>query len=47
MRRLYPTPGGLTGAAELEDEYLLPAARHVRANFVTSLDWMVELGDGG
>ena len=44
MRRLYPTPGGLTGAAELEDEYLLPAARHVRANFVTSLDGMVELG---
>ena len=44
MRRLYPTPGGLTGAAELEDEYFVAPARHVRANFVTSLDGMVDIG---
>jgi riboflavin biosynthesis pyrimidine reductase len=44
MRRLYPTPGGLTGPAELEDEYFVAPARHVRANFVTSLDGMVDIG---
>jgi len=44
MRRLYPTPRELAGAAELEDEYLQPSGRHVRANFVTSLDGRIELG---
>jgi riboflavin-specific deaminase-like protein len=44
MRRLYPTPGQVNDAADLEAEYELPAARHVRANFVASLDGRVELG---
>jgi riboflavin biosynthesis pyrimidine reductase len=43
VRRLYPTPGEVTGAADLEDHYLVPGPRHVRANFVVSLDGKVEL----
>jgi riboflavin-specific deaminase-like protein len=43
MRRLYPTAGPIEGGAELEDEYLVTADRHVRANFVMSLDGKVEL----
>ena len=38
MRRLFPDPGELAGAEELEDEYLRPPGRHVRVNFVMSLD---------
>jgi riboflavin-specific deaminase-like protein len=44
MRRLYPTAGELPDAASLEDEYLVPEDRHVRANFVVSLDGRVEVG---
>lgn len=44
MRRLYPAPGEVTGTIELEEEYLVAPGRHVRANFVTSLDGMVEIG---
>ena len=44
MRRLYPTVAALESAADLEEEYLVPPRRHVRANFVTSVDGMVELG---
>jgi riboflavin-specific deaminase-like protein len=44
MRRLYPTPCELTGAPALEEEYLLPPARHVRANFVISLDGRIDIG---
>ena len=43
IRRLYPDPADIGSAAELEDEYVKPAGRHVRANFVTSLDGMVEV----
>jgi riboflavin biosynthesis pyrimidine reductase len=43
MRRLYPAAGEVQGRAELEDEYLVTADRHLRANFVISLDGMVEL----
>jgi riboflavin biosynthesis pyrimidine reductase len=43
MRRLYPTAGQIESSAELEDEYLVTADRHVRANFVITLDGMVEL----
>jgi riboflavin biosynthesis pyrimidine reductase len=44
MQRLWPDPGSLDGAAEVEDHYLLPPGPHVRANFVISLDGAVELG---
>jgi riboflavin biosynthesis pyrimidine reductase len=44
MRRLYPTAGEVEGGVALEDEYLVTADRHVRANFVITLDGMVELG---
>jgi riboflavin biosynthesis pyrimidine reductase len=43
IRRLYPTPEALSGDTALEDEYLVPDERHVRANFVISLDGMVEI----
>jgi riboflavin biosynthesis pyrimidine reductase len=43
VRRLYPTPGEITGPADLEDHYLVEGPRHVRANFVLSLDGKVEL----
>jgi riboflavin biosynthesis pyrimidine reductase len=43
MRRLYPTAGQVEGAAALENEYLVTADRHVRANFVITVDGMVEL----
>jgi riboflavin-specific deaminase-like protein len=43
MRRLYPTEGQVEGAAALEDDYLVTSDRHLRANFVISLDGMVEL----
>jgi riboflavin-specific deaminase-like protein len=44
MRRLYPTAADLPDAASLEDEYLVQEDRHVRANFVVSLDGRVEVG---
>jgi riboflavin biosynthesis pyrimidine reductase len=44
MRRLFPTVGEVAVGVGLEEEYSFPAARHVRANFVTSVDGMVELG---
>jgi riboflavin-specific deaminase-like protein len=43
MRRLYPRPGAITDRADLEAEYFIAAHRHVRANFVVSLDGMVEI----
>jgi riboflavin-specific deaminase-like protein len=43
MRRLYPTPGAVADVAALEAEYLVAARHHVRANFVMSLDGMVEV----
>jgi riboflavin biosynthesis pyrimidine reductase len=43
MRRLYPQPAELAGTADLEDEYAVIADRHVRANFVLSLDGIVEV----
>jgi riboflavin biosynthesis pyrimidine reductase len=44
IRRLYPSVGDVTGDAGLEEEYFVGAAPHVRANFVASIDGMVELG---
>jgi riboflavin biosynthesis pyrimidine reductase len=44
MRRLYPDPGELTCTEDLEGEYLRPPGRHVRANFVMSLDAVIEMG---
>ncbi len=44
MQRLYPTTGDLSDAASLEEEYLVATGRHVRANFVVSLDGKVEVG---
>jgi riboflavin-specific deaminase-like protein len=43
MRRLYPAPGVVADTPDLESEYLVAARRQVRANFVTSLDGMVEI----
>jgi riboflavin biosynthesis pyrimidine reductase len=44
IRRLYPSVGDVTGDAGLEEEYFVGAGPHVRANFVTTVDGMVELG---
>ena len=43
MQRLYPTPGTVADVAALETEYLVASPRHARANFVISLDGMVEV----
>jgi riboflavin-specific deaminase-like protein len=43
MRRLYPTTAPIGDAADLEAEYLIAAPRHVRANFVVSVDGKVEV----
>ncbi|MGH9056040.1 MAG: pyrimidine reductase family protein [Acidimicrobiales bacterium] len=43
MRRLHPDPIELAGAEDLEGQYLLEPGRHVRADFVTSLDGAVEV----
>ncbi len=44
MQRLLPAAGDLVDDAAVEEQYLVPAGRHVRANFVTSLDGVVEVG---
>jgi riboflavin biosynthesis pyrimidine reductase len=43
MQRLYPAPGPVAGIEDLETEYLVAADCHVRANFIVSLDGMVEV----
>lgn len=43
MRQLLPAGPDIDSAAELEAVYALPGDRHVRTNFVTSLDGAVEL----
>ncbi len=43
MRRLYPTSATVGETVDLESEYLIAAPLHVRANFVVSVDGMVEL----
>jgi riboflavin biosynthesis pyrimidine reductase len=43
MRRLYPTESKLRAGPALEAEYELPSIRHVRANFVSSLDGGIEI----
>jgi riboflavin biosynthesis pyrimidine reductase len=43
MQRIYPAPGAVTDTADLEAEYVVSAPRHMRANFVASLDGMVEV----
>jgi riboflavin biosynthesis pyrimidine reductase len=44
MRRLYPTAGPIADTEDLEGEYLIARPVHLRANFVVSLDGMVEVG---
>jgi len=44
MQRLYPTAAQLDSDEAVEEEYVRPAGRHVRANFVTSIDAAVEIG---
>jgi riboflavin biosynthesis pyrimidine reductase len=43
IRRLYPSAEALSEDTALENEYLVADERHVRANFVISLDGMVEI----
>jgi riboflavin biosynthesis pyrimidine reductase len=43
MQRLYPAPGPINDTVDLETEYLVAAPLHLRANFVASLDGMVEV----
>jgi riboflavin biosynthesis pyrimidine reductase len=43
IRRLLPAPGVISGAPELEEAYLQPAGRHVRVNFVATLDGVIEV----
>jgi riboflavin-specific deaminase-like protein len=44
MRRLFPTAAELPDPSSLEEEYLVAEVRHLRANFVMSIDGMVEVG---
>ena len=44
IRQLLPEPGWLDGNEAVEAAYLPPSARHLRLNFVTSLDGAVEVG---
>jgi riboflavin biosynthesis pyrimidine reductase len=44
IRRLVPNPGVTDGEADLEDFYVLPQGRHLRADFVVSIDGAVEIG---
>jgi len=44
IRRLLPAPpADLEGTEDLEDFYLLPPSRHLRADFVVSLDGAAEI----
>jgi riboflavin biosynthesis pyrimidine reductase len=43
MRQLLPSGPDVDSPADLEAVYALPPHRHVRTNFVTSLDGAVEL----
>jgi riboflavin biosynthesis pyrimidine reductase len=43
MRRLLPSAGEVADDAAVEEHYLVRQARHVRANFVSSLDGVVEV----
>ena len=43
-RRLLPSPADIDDAGQLENFYELPAGRHVRADFVVSLDGAAEIG---
>lgn len=44
IRRLLPAAGAIETAEHLEDWYLLPGERHLRINFVASLDGAIEIG---
>jgi riboflavin biosynthesis pyrimidine reductase len=43
MRQLFPTQSPIDGRSDLEALYALPASRHVRANFISSIDGAIEL----
>jgi riboflavin biosynthesis pyrimidine reductase len=43
MRRLLPEPGPVDGRPGLEEIYFVPEGRHLRVNFVSSLDGAVEI----
>ncbi|MCZ2830568.1 dihydrofolate reductase family protein [Modestobacter sp. VKM Ac-2986] len=43
MHRLLPDPGPLDGDTELAGAYRLPAGRHLRVNFVASLDGAISV----
>lgn len=44
IRRFLPEPAFLEDAAAIEEAYLHPSRRHLRINFVASLDAAVEVG---
>ena len=44
IRTFLPVPGLLSDAAAIEEAYLPPSERHLRINFVASLDGAVEVG---
>jgi riboflavin biosynthesis pyrimidine reductase len=44
IRQLLPSAGDVDGAEALEAFYYVPPGRHIRADFVTSLDGAVEIG---
>ena len=43
MRQLIPDLSSIDGQSDLETVYALPASRHVRANFISSIDGVIEL----
>ena len=43
IRRIFPSPADIDGAEELEAFYELPPRRHLRADFVVSLDGAAEI----
>lgn len=44
IQRLLPARGVIDGEAELEDFYAVPPGRHLRADFVVSIDGAAEIG---
>lgn len=44
IRRFFPEPRPLEDRSDLEDAYMHPSERHLRVNFVASLDGAVEVG---
>lgn len=44
IRQFLPAPAVLASRAEIEEAYIHPSGRHLRVNFVASLDGAVEVG---